>query len=612
MQYTVLARKYRPQTFEQIYAQDHVTKILISSVEKDRIAGAYLFTGPRGVGKTSLARIFAKSLNCLEGPTVHPCGKCSNCTEIEKAISYDVAEIDGASNTGVDDIRELQRELMFTTTSSRYKIYIIDEVHMLSTSAFNALLKTLEEPPERVIFMFATTEPHKILPTILSRCQRFDLKRIPFGAILDNLKAICKQEKIQAQAEALAVIAHKADGGMRDALSLLDQMISYSSEKISHQDVLFMFGIISWQVYLNILEKIIGKDTAGVLEEFARVVDDGNGVVEFMVGFLEFLSSLLTLFYSGKSQEMPKDVAEKALQLAKSLGERTLILIIDILAETVGKIKQAGNQAFVAELALIRLSKVEQLKSVDKIITYLKSNAGKSVVPVVNTAKVATISKPSVASSRPVVESSRPVVESSRPAVESSSSIAEVTTSTAVKPTPKSEPSKEETPKVKPQPNISPKKVEAKTKSQEQASPPEKKELTQSQFDAALPEINDLLKDNDFGMYLTNFFGEYPKKILPGNVLQIELPNKLEQASFGKDAGSLVKMLSSFFGVSLQLSVKLSSKGKIRRTASVSDASTNVTKPTQVEAKKENEALAGIKDAKVAKFIEKIDGEIIK
>ena len=151
MQYTVLARKYRPQTFEQIYAQDHVTKILISSVEKDRIAGAYLFTGPRGVGKTSLARIFAKSLNCLEGPTVHPCGKCSNCTEIEKAISYDVAEIDGASNTGVDDIRELQRELMFTTTSSRYKIYIIDEVHMLSTSAFNALLKTLEEPPEHML-----------------------------------------------------------------------------------------------------------------------------------------------------------------------------------------------------------------------------------------------------------------------------------------------------------------------------------------------------------------------------------------------------------------------------------------------------------------------------
>ncbi len=577
MQYTVLARKYRPQTFEQIYAQDHVTKILVSSVEKDRIAGAYLFTGPRGVGKTSLARIFAKSLNCQSGPTVHPCGQCSNCTEIEKAISYDVAEIDGASNTGVDDIRELQRELMYTTTSSRYKIYIIDEVHMLSTSAFNALLKTLEEPPDKVIFMFATTEPHKILPTILSRCQRFDLKRIPFGAILENLKSICEKESVRAEDEALAIIAHKADGGMRDGLSLLDQMISYSSDKIVQKDVLFMFGIISWQVYLNILEKVLVEDTTGVLEEFATVVDDGNGVVEFMMGFLDFLSSLLTLFYSGKSQEMPADVAKEALELAQKLGERTLILIIDILAEAVRKIKFSGNQAFAAELALIRLSKVEQMKSVDKIITYLKSNAGKNSTQSLASTPVKIARKETVPKEKKVVRS-----------LPAEKAMTEVEQPPAKQPKKQAVINKEEKPLAKEEESVAGK---------------ETKELTQEDFDAALPEINDLLKANDFGVYVINFFNEYPKKILPGNVLQIEFPNKFEQSSFGRDAANFVKLLSNFFGVSLQLAVRVSS-GKVAKKA----------QSTQAQEKEPEKDIVDIeeKDTKVAAFIKKIDGEIIR
>ncbi len=209
MSYIVLARKYRPQTFADVYAQDHVTKILINALEQDRIAHAYLFTGPRGVGKTSMARILAKSLNCQEGKKGYPCNKCSTCLEITNGTSTDVVEIDGASNTGVDDIRELQRDLLYTTNSAKYKIYIIDEVHMLSKNAFNALLKTLEEPPENVIFIFATTEPHKVIPTIISRCQRFDFKRIPIDLIVKNLRSICQHENLKYEEEALFQIAKK-------------------------------------------------------------------------------------------------------------------------------------------------------------------------------------------------------------------------------------------------------------------------------------------------------------------------------------------------------------------------------------------------------------------
>ncbi len=567
MQYTVLARKYRPQTFEQIYAQDHVTKILASSVEKDRIAGAYLFTGPRGVGKTSLARIFAKSLNCQNGPTVTPCGECSNCKEIEKAISYDVVEIDGASNTGVDDIRELQKDLMFSTTSSRYKIYIIDEVHMLSTSAFNALLKTLEEPPERVIFLFATTEPQKILPTILSRCQRFDLKRIPFGAILENLRAICKKEELEFEESALAIIARKADGGMRDALSLLDQMISYSAKSIRREDVLFMFGVISWQVYVDILQKISVQDTAGVLAEFTRIVDEGNSVSEFMTGFLEFLSALLTLFYNGESENIPDTIAKDAMEVAQKFGERTLILLIDILAEAVTKIKYSANQIFVAELSLIRLSKVENLKSVDKIISYLTSSAkvksGQSSV----SANVEEKQKISVN-----------FADTNKISAKSS-------------------------PDVTPVRNV-PENVENAEEKDVTASEQSDKSLTQAEFDTALPEINELLKENEFGVYVTNFFGAYPKKVLQGNLLQIELPNAFELSSFESDKEMLTKFLSQYFGVKLQLFMKVNE---------------SLHSDVQVEKKADLPVSAEEKFAKiekeypkVAEFIKEIDGEIVR
>ena len=247
MSYQVFARKYRPQTFDDLVGQEHVTRTLKNAVEQNRLAHAYLFVGPRGIGKTSTARILAKALNCIHGPTVTPCGVCDNCKEIAAGNSLDVLEIDGASNNGVEQVRELRDNVRYAPAKGKYKIYIIDEVHMLTSQAFNALLKTLEEPPEHVKFIFATTEPQKLLPTILSRCQRFDLHRIPTNLIAQHLQFIAGKEKITLEPAAAHAIARGADGGLRDAESMLDQLVAFCGETIAESDVLDVFGFTSEQ-----------------------------------------------------------------------------------------------------------------------------------------------------------------------------------------------------------------------------------------------------------------------------------------------------------------------------------------------------------------------------
>lgn len=367
MSYIVLARKYRPQTFADVYAQDHVTKILINALEQDRIAHAYLFTGPRGVGKTSMARILAKSLNCEIGDKGHPCNHCSTCLEITNGTSTDVVEIDGASNTGVDDIRELQRDLLYTTNSGKYKIYIIDEVHMLSKNAFNALLKTLEEPPDNVIFIFATTEPHKVIATIISRCQRFDFKRIPIDLIVKNLKSICKQELLNYEEEALFQIAKKADGGMRDALSLMDQVISTGSDVISEAIVREVFGILPFEVYERILLSINSGNSAEVIRNLHSVIEMGNDIIEIVNGLLDYLRLCLLSYYDVETGEVSKAQFQAIKNTVSKFDDQDLLYIISIMMKTKVDMKTGDNPAILLEIVLIKLSKIKDLVDIESV-----------------------------------------------------------------------------------------------------------------------------------------------------------------------------------------------------------------------------------------------------
>src|SRR6516165_8677401 len=291
--YQVIARKYRPQRFSDVVGQEHVTLTLGHAIQQQRIAHAYLFCGPRGTGKTTIARIFAKCLNCTDGPKVNFDDKDPRCQEIAEGRSLDVLEIDGASNNGVEQVRELRETCKYAPASSRFKIYIIDEVHMLSTAAFNALLKTLEEPPQHVKFMFATTDPEKVLPTILSRCQRFDLRRIPAALIVKQLAQIAKQEKVKIDEPALHAIARGADGGMRDAESTLDQLISFCGDKIEESDVLSVFGLTAQSQILELSRALLAGQAEAALRELNDLAKQGKDLGRLVSDLLNHFRNLL-------------------------------------------------------------------------------------------------------------------------------------------------------------------------------------------------------------------------------------------------------------------------------------------------------------------------------
>jgi len=370
MTYIVLARKYRPQSFDEVISQSHITDTLKNAIEMDRIAHAYLFTGSRGVGKTSMARIFAKALNCTsyDKPTTSPCNKCLNCKDITNGSSVDVIEIDGASNTGVEDVRALQREIMYAPQNSRYKIYIIDEVHMLSKNAFNALLKTLEEPPENIIFIFATTEPHKILSTIISRCQRFDFRRIPIKDIVNKLKNIANSENIEVDDDSLFLIAKKADGSMRDALSLMDQLISFQENRIDKKNILHIFGIIHIEVYTQIIQAIVNKDAKKILEVFYNTIQQGNDIQEFIQGLMEYIRNLLLIKLEIYPEEIHKDNRPTLKKLSKKFTENDLLFIISLLSDVKEHVKRNTNPVLYTEIALVKLTNFQHLQSIDKLI----------------------------------------------------------------------------------------------------------------------------------------------------------------------------------------------------------------------------------------------------
>mgnify|MGYP000754841295 CR=1 FL=1 len=378
MSYLVLARKYRPQTFEEIVQQEHVTQTLIHAIEADRVAHAILFSGPRGTGKTTIARILAKALNCENGPTPRPCGVCPSCTEIASGLTVDVYEIDGASNNSVDQIRDLRENIVYLPVHGRYKIYIIDEVHMLSMAAFNALLKTLEEPPAHIKFFFATTEPQKIPATILSRCQRHDLKRISISAIVDHLKQIASAESISISDASLRLIAREATGGMRDALSLLDQVISFSQGTISDTDVLRLFGVVDEEMLTTFTDALLYGQTVAALEGIHRLHEAGKDLKRFYVDCMNRLRNLL-LVKLGVSLDVMDMVTPEEIdglkRQAASLDAIRIRQILDLLHREEPTIRYASNPRLSLEMVIFRWAEIRPALSVDRLIEAIEQAA---------------------------------------------------------------------------------------------------------------------------------------------------------------------------------------------------------------------------------------------
>jgi DNA polymerase-3 subunit gamma/tau len=373
--YEVFARKYRPQTFDDLVGQPHVSRTLKNAVAQNRLAHAYLFVGPRGIGKTSTARILAKSLNCIQGPTVTPCGVCDNCREIAAGNSLDVIEIDGASNNSVEDVRQLRDNVRYAPAKGRYKIYLIDEVHMLSSAAFNALLKTLEEPPAHVKFIFATTEPQKVLPTILSRCQRFDLHRIPANLIAQHLQFIAGKEKISLAPAAAHAIARGAEGGLRDAESMLDQLVAFCGEKIGESDVLNVFGFTSEQTVVDLTGRILRDETPAAIDLLHQQSESGKDMMRLMSDLIAYLRDLLV--FKAKPDALQEDVdpdAQKSLAShAELIATDRLLELIDQFAAAEGRMKWAPNKKLHFEVAIIKAIQSLGQATLDEVIENLSA-----------------------------------------------------------------------------------------------------------------------------------------------------------------------------------------------------------------------------------------------
>ena len=373
--YQVFARKYRPQTFDDLVGQAHVTRTLKNAVEQNRLAHAYLFVGPRGIGKTSTARILAKALNCVHGPTISPCGVCDSCKEITGGNSLDVLEIDGASNNGVEQVRELRDNVRYAPSKGHFKIYIIDEVHMLTSAAFNALLKTLEEPPPHVKFIFATTEPQKVLPTILSRCQRFDLHRIPANLIADHLQFIAGKEKVTLEPAAAHAIAKGADGGLRDAESMLDQLVAFCGEKIAEADVLSVFGFTSEQTVAGFTEKILRGATAEALALLQSEAANGKDMMKLMSDLIAYLRDLLVFKVrpDAVADELNPELLSALEAQAAVIETDRLLELIDQFAGAEGRMKWAPNKKLHFEVAVIKAIQTLEQVTLNQVIENLSA-----------------------------------------------------------------------------------------------------------------------------------------------------------------------------------------------------------------------------------------------
>ncbi|MBN1870757.1 MAG: DNA polymerase III subunit gamma/tau [Candidatus Omnitrophica bacterium] len=365
MSYIVLARKHRPQTFDEVVGQEHITELLKKTIQADRLTHAYLFCGPRGIGKTSCARILAKSLNCEQGPTLKPCGKCPACVEIAKGTSFDVLEIDGASNRGIDEIRTLRENVKFAPNYGRYKIYIVDEVHMLTAEAFNALLKTLEEPPEHVKFVLATTAPNKVPATIISRCQRFDFKRIATKTIVDELSRISKKEKFKVDQEALYAIGKAAQGSLRDALSILDQLSALSDKGIVTDDVFSMLGLVETQLLFDLAGALGEKDCSLCLDVLEKIIDKGKDVKQLARDITEHFRHLMVIKVGSKSKNLesmgklidyPNAIKDMLFAQSKKFTLKEILTAIDMFIEAQDTARVVDSIRMPLEVAFAKLT----------------------------------------------------------------------------------------------------------------------------------------------------------------------------------------------------------------------------------------------------------------
>jgi len=360
--------------FEEVVGQQHVTKTLQNAISQKRIANAYLFSGPRGVGKTTVARLLAKALNCEQGPTVTPCNQCSACIEINESRSLDVFEIDGASNRGIDEVRNLREGLRYSPNPGKHRIYIIDEVHMLTNEAFNALLKTLEEPPPNVLFIFATTEAHKVPATILSRCQRFDYKRITNKSIIEQLSELCRQEKIEIDEESLRLIATKADGSMRDAESILDQIIAFAGMKIEASHVATLLGIIDQDLFFKVTGLIKDCDVQGGIGLTNLIFTEGYDFNEFLIGLAEHFRNFLVAKTTGQIHEL--DVSEvhaqRYLAECDAFEIEDLLRLIKVAADAENLIRRSTNARLHLEVAIVKMIKLDKSVQLSQLVDYLE------------------------------------------------------------------------------------------------------------------------------------------------------------------------------------------------------------------------------------------------
>lgn len=376
MSYMALYRKFRPQEFEDVKGQDHIVTTLKNQIKADRVGHAYLFCGTRGTGKTTIAKIFAKAVNCEHPVDGSPCGECATCKAIAQGNSMNVIEIDAASNNGVENVRQIREEVAYSPTEGKYKVYIIDEVHMMSTNAFNALLKTLEEPPAYVIFILATTEPHKIPITILSRCQRYDFRRISIDTISDRLMELMEKEQVDVEEKAIRYVAKVADGSMRDALSLLDQCIAfYLGKRLTYDNVLEVLGAVDTEVFSRLLRRILDEDVAGAIAQLDELVIEGRELGQFVNDFTWYLRNLLLLQGSADMEDVLDMSSENLALLKEEAGmvqAEVLMRYIRIFSELSNQVRYSTQKRILIEIAIIKLCKPAMELNTDSITDRLE------------------------------------------------------------------------------------------------------------------------------------------------------------------------------------------------------------------------------------------------